>query len=192
MLFTDCLFFSFPRLLLNTSYIILIHAFILFPRSQIFTVIILNSFSGRLPISSSLIWSCEFLPCSFICNTFLCHLIQYNLLRLWSPSCRLRGCISPCLYCLVPVCEGVPGACVGFLVGSGAQSFSSAVQGHIRWCALRCQGVQYDCMGSLSFDGWGCVSVLLIIWHKVFTVDLQAVGLSWVLVSIWIPLERTY
>ena len=47
-------------------------------------------------------------------------------------------------------------------------------------------------MGSLSFDGWGCVSVLLIIWHKVFTVDLQAVGLSWVLVSIWIPLERTY
>ena len=43
-------------------------------------------------------------------------------------------------------------------------------------------------LGSLSSDGWGCVSVLLIIWHKVFTVDLQAVGLSRVLVSIWILL----
>lgn len=43
-------------------------------------------------------------------------------------------------------------------------------------------------LGSLSSDGWGCVSVLLIVRHKMFIVDLQAVGLSQVLVSIWIPL----
>ena len=43
-------------------------------------------------------------------------------------------------------------------------------------------------LGSLSSDGWGCVSVLLTVWHKMFIVDLWAVGLSRVLVSIWIPL----
>ena len=47
-------------------------------------------------------------------------------------------------------------------------------------------------LGSLSSDGWGRVSVLLSVWHKMFIVDLWAVGLSRVLVSIWIPLgEQT-
>jgi len=32
----------------------------------------LNSFSHRLPIPSSFIWSYSFLPCSFILNIFLC------------------------------------------------------------------------------------------------------------------------
>ena len=41
----------------------------------IFTIIILNSFSGRLPISSSFAWSGGFLPCSFICCIFLCLFI---------------------------------------------------------------------------------------------------------------------
>ena len=36
-----------------------------------FTIIILNSLSGRLLNSSSFIWSCEFPPCSFICVVFL-------------------------------------------------------------------------------------------------------------------------
>ena len=36
----------------------------------IFTVITLNSFSGRLLISSSFIWSYRFLPCPFIFNPF--------------------------------------------------------------------------------------------------------------------------
>ena len=41
----------------------------LFPRFWIiFTIITLNSFSGRLPILSWFIWSCRFLPCSFVCN----------------------------------------------------------------------------------------------------------------------------
>ena len=89
---TDCLFFSSSRSLLNTSCIFSICASILFPRSWIiFAIITLNSFSGRLPICSSFIWSCGILPHSFICNVFLCHLILSNLLHLWSPFCRLQG-----------------------------------------------------------------------------------------------------
>ena len=70
-----CLFFSSSRSLLNISYILLICTSILFPRFWIiFTITTLNSFSCRLPISFSFIWSFNFLLCSFLCNTFLCHL----------------------------------------------------------------------------------------------------------------------
>ena len=41
----------------------------------IFTIIILNSFSGSLPISSSFIWTSVFLVSSFICVVFLCLFI---------------------------------------------------------------------------------------------------------------------
>ena len=51
---SSCLFFSSSRSLLNISCIFSIRASILFPRFLIiFTIIILNSFSGTLPISSS-------------------------------------------------------------------------------------------------------------------------------------------
>jgi len=43
----------------------------------IFTIIILNSFSGSLPISSSFIWTSVFLVCSFICVVFLCLFIIF-------------------------------------------------------------------------------------------------------------------
>ena len=53
-----CVSFSSSRSLLNISSVFLIHAPILFLRFWIiFTVSTLNSFSGRLAISSSLIWS---------------------------------------------------------------------------------------------------------------------------------------
>ena len=72
-----CLLFSSSRSLLNVSCIFSI----LFPRFWIiFTIITLNSFSGRLPISSSFVWSGGFLHCSFICCVFLCLLILLNLL----------------------------------------------------------------------------------------------------------------
>ena len=46
---------------------------ILFPRFLIiFTIIILNPFSGSLSISSSIIWTSVFLVCSFLCVVFLC------------------------------------------------------------------------------------------------------------------------
>ena len=66
---------SSSRSLLNISSVFLIHAPILFLRFWIiFTISTLNSFSGRLPISSSLIWS--------LVITLLLHL--YNI----------SGCLS--------------------------------------------------------------------------------------------------
>ena len=58
-----CLFFNSSRSLLIDSYIfsILFSRFLL-----IFTIIILNSFSGSLAISSSFIWTSVFLVCSFV------------------------------------------------------------------------------------------------------------------------------
>ena len=67
---------------------------ILFSRSLIiFSIIILNYFSGSLPIYSSFIWTSVFLVCSFICIVFLCLFIFFffNLLCLRSPFPRLQG-----------------------------------------------------------------------------------------------------
>ena len=114
MLFiTVCLLFHSPRSLLNVSCIFSI----LFPRFWIiFTIIILNSFSDGLPIPSSFVRSGGFLPCSFICYVFLCHLILLNLLCLGSPFHRLQVRSSHCFWCLSPVAKvGLVGY-VGFLV----------------------------------------------------------------------------
>ena len=54
-----------PRSLLNISCIFSIHDSILLLRSWIIFTTILNSFSGKLSISSSFIWSFGFLLCSF-------------------------------------------------------------------------------------------------------------------------------
>ena len=101
LLISVCLFFSYSRSLLNISSIFSICASILFPRSWIiFTIITQNSFSGRWPISTSLIYSSGVLSCSFIWDIFLCHLILSNFLWLWFLFCRLRGCSSSCFCCL--------------------------------------------------------------------------------------------
>ena len=62
-----------------------------------FTLITLNFFSGRLPISLSFIWSYGFLQCSFICCMFLCLFLSFNLLCLESPFFRLEGLNSSLL-----------------------------------------------------------------------------------------------
>ena len=66
---------------------------ILFPEFLIiFTIIILNSFSGSLPTSSSFTWTSVFLVYSFICVVFFCLFsIFLNLLCLRSPFPRLQG-----------------------------------------------------------------------------------------------------
>ena len=56
---------------------------------SIFAITILNSLSGRLPIFSLFVWSCEFLPWSFICNVFLCLFIFFPL------TCSTWGLLSP-------------------------------------------------------------------------------------------------
>ena len=139
----DCFLFSASRSLLNVSCILSI----LFPRFWvIFTIITLNSFSGRLPVSSSFVWSHGFLPCSFICCAFLCLLILLNLLYLGSPFCRLQVRSSLCLWCLPLVARVGSLGCVGFLVdGSSAcvlldeaGSCLSGGQDRIWWCVLGC------------------------------------------------------
>ena len=108
-----CLLFSSSRSLLNVSCIFSI----LFPRFWIiFTIIIPNYFTGRLLISSSLVRSGGFLPCSFICCVFLCLLILPKLLCLGSPFCRLHVDSSHCFWCLPPVAMVGSVGCVGFLV----------------------------------------------------------------------------
>ena len=126
---------------------------ILFPRFWIiFTIITLISFSGRLPISSSFVWSGRFLPCSFICCIFLCLLILLNLLCLGSPFCRLQVPSSCCFWCLPPVGKVGSLGGVGFLVmGTHAcvladepGSCLSGRQDHIQWCVLGCLWIYYD------------------------------------------------
>ena len=56
----------------------------------IFTVITLNSFSGRLPISSSFVWSGKFLPCpssaAYFCVFSFC--LTYYVWGLLFAGCR--------------------------------------------------------------------------------------------------------
>ena len=166
-----CLLFSSSRYLLNVSCIFSI----LFPRFWIiFTIITLNSFSGRMPISYSFVWSGVFLRCSFICCVFLCLLIFLNLLCLESPFCRLQVRSSHCFWCLAPVGRVGSVGCVSFLVeGTGACVLvdeaglvflvGRTASGGVFWGV--CDLIMI--LGSLSVHGWGCVSVLLVVWLRV-------------------------
>ena len=62
--------------------------------------------------------------------------------------------------CVSFLVEGT-GACV--LVG-GAGSCLSGGQGRIRCCVLGCCELSMILV-SLSANGWGCVPVLLVVWH---------------------------
>ena len=135
-----CLLFSSSRSLLNISCILSI----LFPWFWIiFTIIILNSFSGRLPISSSFVRSGGFLPAPSSA-VFLCLLILLNLLCLGSPFCRLQVLSPRCFWCLSPVAKVCSVGCVVFLVeGTSAcvlvdeaWSALSGGQDHVQWCIL--------------------------------------------------------
>ena len=73
---------SLPLCHVGSTSSLFIHAPILFSRLWIiFTIITLNSFLGRLPISFSFL-HCEFLPHFFICWVCLCLFILFNLLCL--------------------------------------------------------------------------------------------------------------
>ena len=139
----------------------------------IFTIITLNYFSVRLPISTSFVWSGGVLPCSFICCVFLCLLTLLHLQCLESPVCRLQVHISLCFWCLPPVGKFGSVSCVGFLVEETGACFLldeagsclSGGQDH-QWCVLGCLWPYYD-LNSLSANGWRFVLVLLVVWHSV-------------------------
>ena len=127
-------FFISSRSLLNISCIfsilvsrLFIYNSILFSRFLIIlTIIILYSFSGRLHISSSLVWFGVLLSCSFTCWVFLCLFILFRLLCFGCPICILAVCGSFLLWRFLAVggigwvaCQSflVREACVGVLVG---------------------------------------------------------------------------
>ena len=96
-----CLFLNSSRSLLNISCIFLIFASILFPRSWIiFTIIILNSFSGRFPISPSFSCFSGVLSYSFVWYIVLCLFILSVFLWMWFSFRRLQNCSSSCFCCL--------------------------------------------------------------------------------------------
>ena len=73
---------------------------ILFPKPWIiFTIIILSSFSGRLPISSSFSYFSRVLSSSFIWDIVLCIFIFIYFLSLWFSFLRLQN-YSCCFFCL--------------------------------------------------------------------------------------------
>ena len=127
--------------------------YILFLRLwNFFTVIILNYFSGSFLISSLFIWSCEFLPCFFICPIFLClpfFFLTYCIWSLFFPDLRDisllplvfalggKGCFSGLCWFLVRGdmtlhCSGGGEFCFLF--------FFSFPEGHgcVRWYILEC------------------------------------------------------
>ena len=104
-------FFISSRSLLNISYIFSILVSNLFICDSILflkfwiicTIIILNSFSGRLPISSSFVWFGGHLSYFFTCWIFLCFFTLFRLLCLGCPFCRLEVRGSFFLWSLLPV-----------------------------------------------------------------------------------------
>ena len=141
-----------------------------------FTIIILNSFSGRLRISSSFVWSGGFLLCSVTCCVFLCFLILLNLLCLGSPFCRLQALCPHCFWCLPAVSKFCSVDCVGFLVeGTGECVLwmrldpvflvGQNMSGGVFWGV--CELVMI--LGILSANAWFCVPVLLVVCHRVFS-----------------------
>ena len=76
--------------------------------------------------------------------------------------------------------------CVGFLVeGTSARvlvdeagSCLSGGQVHVWWCVLGCVWPYYDFRQPLS-NGWGCVPVLLVVWHRV-----SSTGACWSLSGV--------
>ena len=97
--YSRCLFFNCSRSSLNISHIFSIFASILFPRSWIiFTISILNPFSGRLPISTSFNFFLAF--CSFIWYIALCLFILPLFLWMSFSFHRLQDCSYSCFCCL--------------------------------------------------------------------------------------------
>ena len=120
-------------------------------------------------IFSSFIWSCGFLPCSFICSIFPCHLILSNLLCLWFLFYRLQGHSSSCFWYLIPGGWGwFRGFCripVGkdWCLHSGGWSWVFS----LRWAGL-CQVVCFGVSMSLVQFQAACLlmggAVLLSCW----------------------------
>ena len=117
-------------------------------------------FSGSLPVFSSFIWSCGFLPCSFICTVFLCLFILSNLLCLSSPFPRLQSHSSSYFWSLPLVGEVSSVVCIGFTLG-GTAFCREEVFFPFSWAGL-CEVVFWDVFGKAA-DDWVYVLFLHVV-----------------------------
>ena len=83
-------------------------------------IIIFNSFSERLPISTSFSYFSGILCYSFIWVIVLCTFISINFLWLWFSFWKLQDCSSSCLFCLP---SGGWGWWEGLLFGCSVESW---------------------------------------------------------------------
>ena len=166
-----CLFFHSSRSSLNISCIFSI----LFPRFWIiFTLITLNCFSGRLPVSSHLFGPVGFYLAlsSAVCLSVFSFCLTYCVWGLLFAGCRFA---VPIVFGVFPQWVRLVQQVVQaswwrglvpvfwrmrldpvFLVGRTAS-------GGVFWGS--CDLIMI--LGSLSADGWGCVPILLVVWHRV-------------------------
>ena len=82
------------------------------------------------------------------------------------------------------------GGCVGFLVeGTGACVLVDEV-GSCLSCGQESSGVFWSVcefimiLGSLSANGWGCLPVLIVVWHGV-----SSIGACWWLMELGLSIE---
>ena len=127
----------------------------------IFTTIILNSFSGRLPISSSFVWFGVLLSCPFTCWIFLCLFNLLWLLCLGLSFCMLEVCGSSLLWRFLPVGGVGWVACQGFLVREA-------------WVSVQCVELDLfslECNEVSSSEFWGVYRFGVILGSLYFNVQ---------------------
>ena len=181
----------------------------------IFTINILNSFSGNFLISSSFIWTSVFLLCSFICAVFLCFFIFFlsycvwgllfpGFKKNWILSLKKIGFFLPFGFC--PAKVG-PVVCVRSCRVRVVLSFflfvcfSSDGQGWVRWwsCLLMIGFVFLFCwLDEASCTGcyWGlddarsCIQVVSFVWVLTIWYSLGLVLWYSRVLELVLPLQR--
>ena len=131
----------------------------------IFIIIILNYFSGSLPISSSLIWASMFLGYSFICVVFLCLLIFLIFLSYCVWGLLFPGFKKSWIYSLKKVefflpfgfCPSkfAPVTCVYFVKGEICAEFLFVCLFFLWWARLSEVRI-------LSANDWACIFALFV------------------------------
>ena len=157
---------------------------------NIFTVIIMNYFSGSFLISSLFIWSCEFLPCFFICPIFLCLFFFFFSLTysIWSLLSQTLGTYPFFLLVFALSGKGCFSGCVDFLLGV---TWASVVVEEVSfvflffvfvcfflisfsWRARLCEVVYFGVsVEILSADDCYCAFVLPVDWVSCPAVYMQ-------------------
>ena len=128
----------------------------------IFTIIILNSFSSSLLISSSFIWISVFLVCSFICAVFLPfhYFFKHCVWGLLSSGFKVEFFL-PFGFCPP---NFVPGVSVSFIYGDICSEllcvcFFLFFLTRLWWAGL-CEVL------ILCADDWICIFVLFVVWVR--------------------------